>query len=198
MVMLMTMRTAARSARTTVAVMVATAALGAATAILGSAPAQAAADQAAPLGEATASAAVDASTGRLPAGWRHEMLSRINAARSEAGLAPLKACASLRRAAQGYAGVMARTSTVSHVGPDGTWPWDRMRAEGFRFRAAAENLATGQTSIEQVLGDWSISPPHQANLMDPRMTQVGFGFASDPQGSGRGYWVQDFGRGAGC
>ena len=180
------------------AVTVVAAALGAAAALLAAAPAQAATDHATPLGGATASMAVDASTGRLPAGWRNEMLSRINAARLDAGIAPLKACASLRRAAQNYAGVLAETNTVSHVGPDGTWPWDRMRAEGFRFHAAAENLATGQTSIEQVLGEWSASPAHLANLMDPRMTQAGFGFASDPHGSGRGYWVQDFGRGAGC
>ena len=92
------MRAAARDARVTVAVTVAAAALGAAAALLAAAPAQAATDHATPLGGATASMAVDASTGRLPAGWRNEMLSRINAARLDAGISPLKACASLRRA----------------------------------------------------------------------------------------------------
>ncbi len=192
------MRTTAQRLRIGLAALVAVAALTAMSTIAGAKPARAATEQATDLGGSSAPLAIDASTGRLPDGWRGEMLSRINAIRADAGLAPLSACSSLRRAAQGHASSMATTHALSHIGPDGTWPWDRMRAEGFRLHAAAENLAEGQNSVDQVLREWLSSPPHRANLMDPRMQQAGFGFASDATGTGRGYWVQDFGRGRGC
>lgn len=141
-----------------------------------------------------------ASTGAetLPTAWRAAMLTQVNALRQDAGLAPLRPCASLRRAAQDYALLMAQTQSLGHFGPDGSAPWDRMRAQGFSWQSAAENLASGQTSIESVLRDWIESPDHLRNLLDPRMQQVGFGFAVDQATDRRTYWVQDFGRGTGC
>jgi uncharacterized protein YkwD len=134
----------------------------------------------------------------LPDGWRADMLARVNSVRAGAGLVPLRSCDSLRRTAQDYALVMAQNRTFGHVGPDGTAPWDRMRANGFDWRAAAENIATGQGSIDEVMRRWLESPSHYANVMDPRMRQVGFGFAVVPGTGGETYWVQDFGRGRGC
>ena len=137
-----------------------------------------------------------AATGGGPyPGWRADMLHRINALRAQAGVEPLESCPSLRRAAQEYARIMAATGTFDHIGPDGTAPWDRMRAQGFQSRAAAENIAHGQSSVDSVIQAWIDSPSHVANLLDPRMTKVGFGFAPSDNG---GYWVQDFGDGSGC
>lgn len=132
----------------------------------------------------------------LAPGWRADMLRRVNDLRAQAGVAALVPCASLRRAAQGYALLMASTGTLGHVGPDGTAPWDRMRAQGFRWQAAAENTGKGQSSVAEVMRTWAASPEHLANLLDPRMRQVGFGLAV---GDGaEAYWVQDFGSGSGC
>ncbi len=133
-----------------------------------------------------------------PPGWRQEMLEQVNAARQAAGAPPLTSCSSLQRAAQQHAEHLAGTQSLDHVGPDGTLPWDRMQAQGFIWRAAAENLAVGPASVQQTVLHWSDSPGHRANLLDPRMRQVGFGFADDPSGPGRGYWVQDLARGRGC
>ncbi len=133
--------------------------------------------------------------GSLAPGWRGDMLRAVNALRADAGVAALLPCPSLRRAAQGYASVMASTGTFGHMGPDGTAPWDRMRAQGFRWQAAGENIAAGQRSVDEVMSAWIASPDHHATLLDPRMHQVGFGFAT---GGGRTYWVQDFGQGTGC
>ena len=164
---------------------------------LGVGTSRAATDQAA-ASQAVASVAGSTASVVMPAGWRGDMLSRVNAVRAGAGLAPLKACSALRRAAQDYALVMAATNSFGHVGPDGAAPWDRMQAHGFSWQAAAENIASGQTSIADVMREWIEDPGHYANLMDPRMVQVGFGFAVDPATGSRTYWVQDFGRGTGC
>ena len=147
------------------------------------------------VGLTIASGSAQAATGGADPGWRAEMLRTVNALRAQAGVDPLEPCPSLRRAAQGYARVMAATGTFDHIGPDGTAPWDRMRAQGFQWQAAAENIARGQTSVQSVMQAWVASPGHAANLVDPRMTKVGFGFAPSPRG---GYWVQNFGTGTGC
>jgi uncharacterized protein YkwD len=166
------------------------------TVTLGSGTSGAATDEVGPA--RTVSQAATARAGMLPAGWRADMLARVNGIRTGAGLVPLQPCPSLRRAAQGYALLMAETNSFSHVGPDGSAPWDRMQAQGFTWQAAAENIASGQTSIAQVMNEWIESPGHYENLMDPRMQRVGFGYAVDSATGTRTYWVQDFGRGTGC
>ena len=53
-------------------------------------------------------------------GWRARMLTRVNAVRAEAGIAPLASCGRLGRSAQHYAAAMARSGAFGHVAPDGT------------------------------------------------------------------------------
>ncbi len=134
----------------------------------------------------------------LPSGWRRDMLSRVNAIRAGVGVAPLESCPSLRRAAQDYALLMSETGTFSHLGPDGSAPWDRVRAQGYVWQATAENIAVGHTSVDAVLRAWMASPDHAANMLDPRMREVGFGFAVGPAAGAPRYWVQSFGWGSGC
>ena len=93
---------------------------------------------------------------------------------------------------------MASADTFAHVGPDGTEPWDRMTRQGFVWRVAAENIAAGQSTIDEVMDAWVNSPEHYANLVNPALRQVGFGYAYDTGSTYGGYWVQNFGRGSGC
>ena len=130
-------------------------------------------------------------------GWRHEMLAAVNEVRAAAGVAPVRPCPALRRAAQAYAALMAADSFVAHEGPDGRAPGDRIRGEGYAWTALAENLAAGQRSIGEVMAAWVASPAHYANLVHPALRHVGFGHASANGGYGA-YWVQEFGRGRGC
>ena len=139
-----------------------------------------------------------AASSPLPAGWRREMLDRVNGVRAAVGVAPVHACAALRRSAQEYAMVMASTNSYGHVGPDGTQPWDRMTRQGYRWRSASENIAAGQRAVQQVVDAWITSPRHYATLVNPRLRHVGFGFAFNAGSTYRAYWVQDFGLGSGC
>lgn len=55
--------------------------------------------------------------------------------------------------------------------------------------AWAENVASGQQP-NQVVAAWMNSPGHRANILNPRYTEIGVGFARDA--SGRSYFTQNF------
>ena len=130
------------------------------------------------------------------AAWQSDMLGRINALRSSVGAAPLALCAPITRAAQGYADAMAASRRFDHVGADGSQPWDRMRAEGYRWSRASENIAKGQPDVAAVMAAWIASPGHYRNLVDPAVRHVGLGLTLD--GAGTHWWVQEFGAGGAC
>jgi uncharacterized protein YkwD len=147
---------------------------------------------------AVKSTAVSATERALGRGWRQVMLARVNAGRASAGVPPVRGCGALRRSAQGYAGVMASADAYGHIGPDGSQPWDRIRAQGYAWRTAAEDIAAGQTSIDEVVEGWITSPGHYVNLVNPAFQHIGFGYAINAKSTYRGYWVLDLGSGGAC
>jgi uncharacterized protein YkwD len=88
---------------------------------------------------------------------------------------------------------MARRNFFCHTSPGGTTYLRRIRWAGYRPRRAAENLAAGQTSPEDVVRVWMESPGHRANMLDCGLLEVGVGFASNANATFNHYWVQDFG-----
>jgi uncharacterized protein YkwD len=130
--------------------------------------------------------------------WRERMLTRLNAVRAAAGSPALRMCPALGRSAQSYAGQMERDDRVSHTGADGSSTSQRITGSGYGGTLLGENLAAGQPTVAEALGDWRRSPSHYAAMTDPRFRHVGFGFAP-----GRGtryatYWVQHLGAGGAC
>lgn len=130
--------------------------------------------------------------------WRRQMLGRVNDLRRAVGAEPLTLCAPLETAASRYAAVMAERNHYDHVGPDGRQPWDRMADGGYDWTLAGENIAGGQQNVAEVVTAWRNSPLHYDNLVNPRFTHVGFGYALDDASDLRTYWVQDFGSGGTC
>jgi uncharacterized protein YkwD len=50
-------------------------------------------------------------------------------------------------------------------------------------------------SPEEAMAGWLDSPGHCANLMDPSFTEMGAGYAVNPNSkAGTAYWTQVFGR----
>lgn len=70
---------------------------------------------------------------------------------------------------------MVRRGYFSHKNPDGHTPFDRLLAGGVEYRAAAENIAEGQSSAEQVFESWVSSAGHRRNLENPTHTHHGIG-----------------------
>jgi uncharacterized protein YkwD len=126
---------------------------------------------------------------------RQEMLERVNTVRRGIGLKPLLLDPRLNTAAQAHAQDMLARSYYNHISPEGTTPRRRVQAAGYVADITAENIAAGQTSVEDALGAWLHSTDHRRNLLDPRLTHIGIGMALG--GYEHRYkilWVQNFGR----
>ena len=96
------------------------------------------------------------------------LVSKINAARTSRGLAPLTVSSDLTSYARGHSTAMQRQRTLFH-----TSNWSAICC----WRAIAENVGTG-TSVTQVASLFMSSSAHRANILDSRMRQVGVGVTS--------------------
>lgn len=70
---------------------------------------------------------------------------------------------------------MADRGYFSHVSPDGTDPFDRLRAAGIGFVAGAENIAYGQSTGDDVFAQWMASRGHRGNMLSCQYTRQGVG-----------------------
>jgi hypothetical protein len=86
----------------------------------------------------------------------------------------------LDAAAQAKANDMATRNYWSHYTPDGNPPWVFVSAQGYAYQKLGENLATGFNDEQATINGWMASPPHRENLLDPAFSDVGFGFANNP------------------
>ncbi|AKJ31839.1 CvpA family protein [Caldimonas brevitalea] len=103
-----------------------------------------------------------------------EMLEMVNAARREAGLAPLAADPELAEVARAHARDMFGRGYFSHLTPEGQDPFDRMRQRRVRFLMAGENLALAPTLAGAHRGLMK-SPGHRANILRPAFGRLGVG-----------------------
>src|SRR5215813_7942209 len=124
----------------------------------------------------------------IPAGEEKFLLDAVNHDRAEQNLPPLKWDANLAAAARAHAHQMAEHNRISHQfsgEPDLT---KRARAAGAHFSEIAENVAESY-SVSQLHIAWMTSPPHRANILNPRLTAIGI--AIEKRGE-EYYGVQDF------
>jgi uncharacterized protein YkwD len=103
----------------------------------------------------------------------------------------------LHNAAKRHSEDMAVRDFVDHVNPDGLTVADRIEAEGYPWWTYAENIAAGYTTPEDVVDAWMASPGHCVNMMNPVLTELGVGYAYDPDDGNVPpyvhYWTLDFG-----
>ena len=115
------------------------------------------------------------------------VLDDVNARRGQHGLAPVAVSDALVRAAVHQACHMARSGRMSHEGAKGARLPARLRKVGYRYRAAAENVAFGHRDAGRVVAGWMASDGHRRNILMPSATQAG---AAMRQGqNGRPYWA---------
>jgi thiol-disulfide isomerase/thioredoxin len=119
------------------------------------------------------------------------ILERVNAERTQRGIAPLRTHPRLDAAAQLHAEDMARFQYFSHTDRNGGSPQDRARSHGYTA-SCGENIALGASTAQAAMNLWMRSPGHRANILDGHYTELGVGRA---QRGGRHYWVQVFGCG---
>jgi uncharacterized protein YkwD len=113
------------------------------------------------------------------------VIAQVNAQRKAKGLGALRASPKLMKAAQAHACDNAARGGYSHVGSDGSDLSTRIRRTGYKIRVAAENTGLGFDDPARLVSFWMNSPGHRANILNPRVTDVGVGLADGARPS----WV---------
>ncbi|CAA6605485.1 Allergen V5/Tpx-1 family protein [Rhodospirillaceae bacterium LM-1] len=121
-----------------------------------------------------------------------DALSAVNEVRRDHGLPSLRLDSQLGRAAQDFARELADWGQLSHKGPNGSNLDQRLVRQGYAYRLAAENLASGMIGPRQTVDLWLESPGHRENMLRPELREAGIGVsrASD----GQAYWTLVLGR----
>ena len=149
-----------------------------------------------------APAAAPPTSGADAAKVQRQILDLVNVARatgrrcgthSFAAAPALGTDPALASAALEHSRDMAAHDEFEHGGHDGSTPAQRLERAGYgEHRIVGENIAAGAMSAAEVVQGWLASPPHCENIMDPRFTQMGIGYAENLHTSSGVFWTQDF------
>ncbi len=134
--------------------------------------------------------------GQTNADYISTILSLINNARTSNGLSPLTLDAKLSAAAQAHSNDMACNDFIDHVGSDGSTWFTRIKAQGYAYSYASENIYVGNPAFG---GDangaftwWMNSQVHRDNILSPKITQIGIGYTFYAKATYGGYYTVDF------
>jgi uncharacterized protein YkwD len=128
-----------------------------------------------------------ASGGGFASSIETEVVKLSNQARAKKGCRPLVHDPRLHLAAERHSADMAASGRFTHDSSNGRTFDQRIKAAGFSFSSAAENIATGQPTAAAVMRDWLKSSGHRANILNCSFTHIGVGHnAKGPS------WTQDF------
>jgi uncharacterized YkwD family protein/spore coat assembly protein SafA len=119
-----------------------------------------------------------------------QVVQLTNQERAKNGLGPLIHDWELSRVARYKSVDMRDKNYFSHTSPTYGSPFTMMKNFGISYRAAAENIAAGQSTAQQVVNSWMNSSGHRANILSTRYKYIGVGYAQG--GSKRHYWTQMF------
>lgn len=117
-----------------------------------------------------------------------EVISLINEIRKENSLSPLSANTSLQNAAQIRS--KEQTQLFSHTRPDVNSCFSVLSDLSISYNGAAENIAYGQKTAEDVVNAWMASEGHRKNILSKSLTDTGVGCYISS--SGTIYWTQLF------
>jgi hypothetical protein len=105
----------------------------------------------------------------------NDLIVLVNAQRQSKGLSPLSLRSELSDAARRKAADMFQKNYWAHFSPDGsTSPWEFIRAAGYNYQFAGENLAKGFTDSSSIVSAWMSSETHRANILSDKYREVGF------------------------
>ena len=119
--------------------------------------------------------------------YTKEVIRLVNEIRAQNGLGTLKEDWQLSRVAQYKSQDMKDNGYFSHTSPTYGSPFDMMKSFGISYKSAAENIAKGQSTPQQVVNAWMNSQGHRANILNKNYTHIGVGYVK----SGN-IWTQMF------
>lgn len=118
--------------------------------------------------------------------FAQRVVALCNEQRAANGLGPLTEDATLDSLAAVRANEIV--GTFDHTRPDGSSCFTVLN--GVNFMAAGENIASGQTTPEEVVNAWMNSEGHRANILSADFNKIGVGYLA--QGMYGTSWVQIF------
>ena len=125
-----------------------------------------------------------------------EVIIETNLQRKQNGNLPaLKESAKLTAAAKAKADDMFASQYFEHVSPSGMDPGELVKARGYAYVLAGENLILGNFASEkEVVQLWMDSPGHRANILNNRFVDIGVAMVKGTY-KGQVAWigVQEFG-----
>lgn len=102
-----------------------------------------------------------------------EVVNLVNEYRSANGLEIVDVDLQLVEAARKKAMDMFEKDYWDHTGPNGETAWQFIKAEGYSYSIAGENLAKGFNDVNKMNQAWLNSPSHKQNIADPEYTEIG-------------------------
>ena len=101
------------------------------------------------------------------------IIELTNEERLKNGLGTVKADALLTSAAYAKANNMLKEQYWDHFGPNGESPWQFIKASGYEYIYAGENLGKGFTTSEGLHQAWMASPTHKENIVGKNYKDIG-------------------------
>lgn len=120
----------------------------------------------------------------------NEMMFMVNEARVEAGVSPVYAVPVMIEAA----GIRAKEISLSfsHSRANDKYFNSVLDEHGVPYASAAENIAAGSDSAEEMMELWKSSPNHWGNILNEKYTHIGINIYYDPDTEYKYYWDQLF------
>jgi uncharacterized protein YkwD len=66
---------------------------------------------------------------------------------------------------------------------------DRLKAGGYRAKAAVENVSAGYHTLAEAFSGWRDSPPHRANMLLNGATRMGIAAVYSPKSKYKVFWA---------
>lgn len=123
-----------------------------------------------------------------------DIVSLANASRNSEGIAKLAVNSKLASAAYNKANDMLEHDYFAHTSPGGKTPWDFIKAAGYNYVYAGENLSIGYTDAQELHTAWMNSLTHRENIMNGNFEEIGIAVVSgEYEGAQTTVVVQMFG-----
>lgn len=119
-----------------------------------------------------------------------QVVALINKERKAQGLDALSMDANMQKAAQARAKEIEKK--FSHERPNGKECFTIFKSYQVSYTSAAENIAAGQRSAQEVMNGWMHSAEHKKNILNKSFSRVGVALYKAPSSKYGYYWVQLF------
>jgi len=124
-----------------------------------------------------------------------EMLDLVNNLRESRGFQPLRLNTALNQAAFNHSNDMAINDYFSHTGINGSNFSQRSIDAGYTGSPRGENIAAGNSGVEDTFNQWKNSSGHLNNMLNSNSNEMGIGHAYNSNSTYKHYWTQIFGKG---